>query len=1116
MKAFFFTRKFPLLLVNISSMLILLLLSLSILFSLFPSKALTIVEKTIFSNYSINYSAVTATGFLNPKIHLKDLKIITNKSIFEANTFIVDLNLGSIFLSKNSLIKSLKIFNAKVSGLENNGISEDFFELNSEIIFYKSNLINGYINLINNNENGNIYFSFKDDAQNFLINLPSNNWIEPFTDNNDIKNSIFSVKLIGGVENNSIFSIGSFHIDTIGNQIDDIKGKFIQSYKDNTALLSFSSLNKSFLEKSNLLAVDFKNKVLRLSSLNISNDLINLNLLQNIEQIHFSNLTYMFGKKLFFSSSFKDLNLKDIYLDSAKNLSGIVLANEDLIELKVKPSMVDIRTSDGAAYGIKANGSSYYDILKKELTTELFIQNNESSLEFKMLNKESGASSIDLSAKDIQTDFFIALFPESIKNIKQTLSKSIKSDSINNLLFSIDYGNENKALNSFSGSIRSGDFIYEVSDSQRVVSQNIDLNLKDNFITFVLDEGSYNEIPFTKAKVLINTQSQELFYTSKHLLKSKDIQSDYRAFGAYLPDDNFFPIESAGKINLKSYKNKNFTHILIDDMDLNISDEIKLENINSEIYILNFEEAFGIINTNIFNQNITAYILGKDILSSASIDISSEILLDMDSIFPGSELLSIQGKELSDIKISYKPTSGLNINLYNNLSSSEISSQIKYFKKPKGKILDTYVEIYDLQNPNIFVKNDLFEVRVSLKEDTLNGYFKSGDYFDKKIASIKNSEKFKIFIDIPQLNFEDLNLSGFENNDQGIQLDYIEFHFDELLLFGNIFSRQTGSINIFGNSTELSLKGKDLNGKISIGPDGFTKINLEDSKIRSFLLPSTSRDDQYTKMRLIGRNIYLDEVFINSFDLYILENKDVLTIDNIKINSDRVNIEPLEQSDKAYISFNKKSDLYKVKGIFELNNPPQNIQNYLNYNFDYLKSSMNIEWTSTKELNNLQGKLSFLVKDLKLEQEISNSMLLKALGIFNLRSFFSTIAEIDLSDENRSNLNINRGEGSFIFMKDQARISDPLVIETNFAKMKWIGDIKKDRRKNLSDLDLFLEMRLTISDNLPWYAAFLGGPAAAAGGMVIGSIFEEGITEISTLNYQVTGNINKPKLLRLE
>jgi uncharacterized protein YhdP len=51
---------------------------------------------------------------------------------------------------------------------------------------------------------------------------------------------------------------------------------------------------------------------------------------------------------------------------------------------------------------------------------------------------------------------------------------------------------------------------------------------------------------------------------------------------------------------------------------------------------------------------------------------------------------------------------------------------------------------------------------------------------------------------------------------------------------------------------------------------------------------------------------------------------------------------------------------------------------------------------------------------------------------------------------------------------------------------------------------------------LPWYAAFLGGFPAVAGGMVIGSIFEDGINEISTINYQVKGDINNPELLRLE
>ena len=431
--------------------------------------------------------------------------------------------------------------------------------------------------------------------------------------------------------------------------------------------------------------------------------------------------------------------------------------------------------------------------------------------------------------------------------------------------------------------------------------------------------------------------------------------------------------------------------------------------------------------------------------------------------------------------------------------------------------MDTKVKIFNIEKPNVLIQNNLFETLIILEKDKIGGYFKSGDYFNRAISSTKNFNKFKIYLDIPELNFEDINLDAFdENSSKSMQIEHVEFHFDELKLLGNAFNAQTGKISILGDATELTLKGNDLNGVISIGSDGFTKINLKDSKIKSLSLPKESRPEQFTNMRLIGKNINIEGIKIDSFDFYILENSEVITIDNIKVKSKIINVKKLDQEEKAYISYNKKTDLYKVKGFYELNKIPKKIKNFLGYDFEYLQSNVNVEWISAKKLNNLQGKLSFLVKDLRLEQEMPNSVLITALGIFNLKSFFSTLSEIDLSDENRSNLNINRGAGSFIFMKDRARISDPLFIETNFAKMKWIGDIQKDRKKNLSDLDLFLEMRLTISDNLPWYAAFLGGFPAVAGGMVIGSIFEDGINEISTINYQVKGDINNPELLRLE
>ena len=194
-----------------------------------------------------------------------------------------------------------------------------------------------------------------------------------------------------------------------------------------------------------------------------------------------------------------------------------------------------------------------------------------------------------------------------------------------------------------------------------------------------------------------------------------------------------------------------------------------------------------------------------------------------------------------------------------------------------------------------------------------------------------------------------------------MQIDYIEFYFDELKLLGNAFNTQTGKINILGDATELTLKGNDLNGLISIGSDGFTKINLKNSKIKSLSLPKESRSEQITNMRLIGENINIDGIKIDAFDFYILENSEVIPIDNIKVKSKFINIEKLTQEEKAYISYNKKRDLYKVKGSYELSKIPKEIKKFLGYDFEYLQSNMNVEWTSAKKLNNLQGMLSFLV-----------------------------------------------------------------------------------------------------------------------------------------------------------
>ncbi len=223
-----------------------------------------------------------------------------------------------------------------------------------------------------------------------------------------------------------------------------------------------------------------------------------------------------------------------------------------------------------------------------------------------------------------------------------------------------------------------------------------------------------------------------------------------------------------------------------------------------------------------------------------------------------------------------------------------------------------------------------------------------------------------------------------------MQIEYLEFHFDKLKLLGNNFNAQTGFSGL--EDVSDSLKGNDLPGI----PSTQMFMQLEYSTPSSWQFQDRANNEQLTNMRFVGENIDINGTRINFFDFYILENADVITINDIKVRSKNINIQPLNQEEKAYVSYNKKKDLYKVKGIFELNKPSKEISKFIGYDFKYLKSNMNVEWISAKKLNNLQGKLSFLVKDLKLEQEVSNSVLLTALGIFNLKSFFSSNSMMQL------------------------------------------------------------------------------------------------------------------------
>ncbi len=332
----------------------------------------------------------------------------------------------------------------------------------------------------------------------------------------------------------------------------------------------------------------------------------------------------------------------------------------------------------------------------------------------------------------------------------------------------------------------------------------------------------------------------------------------------------------------------------------------------------------------------------------------------------------------------------------------------------------------------------------------------------------------------------------------------------------NFFSDKESSIDLSGSFYEGSLRldfnSENLKGYLVRDNSSFFRINLydsninfnfEDSEEETFILPNL-------KFRVTGKNVTFNNAIFNSIDFYYLKNGDVLTLNDINIDSDFLKVFNYN-NEPAYFSINASRDFYKIKGSYEFND----IKNSLRLkNFppiDYFKSRINIQWNNLLELKNIEGSLDFLAKDFQINQNNPNSALLNLVGLLNIQSFFDGY---DGSSTNEY-IKFKRGSGSIIFSKKYGRIIDDFSFEADFGSMDWKGFIIKDDLGSFEELDLELSLKLNLQENIPWYAAIFGGLGVAAGTAIIGNVFEDQIEEISTIEYKVKGPLNSPSLDRL-
>ena len=329
------------------------------------------------------------------------------------------------------------------------------------------------------------------------------------------------------------------------------------------------------------------------------------------------------------------------------------------------------------------------------------------------------------------------------------------------------------------------------------------------------------------------------------------------------------------------------------------------------------------------------------------------------------------------------------------------------------------------------------------------------------------------------------------------------------------FSGQQSDISLNGkfNDGNLNLifNSENLKGSLVRDDSSFFRINLYDSNINfNFGAPEEDFVLPNLKFRVSGENIIFNDAAFNKIDFYYLKNGDVLTLNDINIDSDFLKISNY-QDEPAYFSINAKSDFYKVKGSYEFKDIKDSLKLKDFPPINYLKSNLNIQWNKLLELRNIEGTIDFLAKDFQINQNNPNSGLLNLVGLLNIQSFFDGY-DGSSTDEF---IKFKRGTGSIIFSQKYGRIVDELAFEADFGEMNWSGFIIKDDFGYFRELDLELSLKLNLQENIPWYAAIFGGLGVAAGTAIIGNVFEEQIEEISTIEYSVKGSLNSPNLDRL-
>ncbi len=1114
----------------------------------FPGSLIKIIDQHLLTVHSIEFSNLNSSGnALNRNLKFKNLSLKQNERILilakelELGFSLKPQNLfnfltvnrivvkdgyfdNSNILTSNSSPTSIVNFSEKFSlSFENfkYEIDDSIFEINGDLLGDMSRSISGQLSFLHNDQLSTIAVNRFEGSYRFSLNLHSYEWLNfiPAFNTLPIKDLAFQINALGELQDNQSNIKGSFNSSSLSLQslsINKNKGSFHFQSKKNIGTLSLTEFLHPLIDEEYPIQINLHQKTLAVPRFFLSPQILQSKTLK-IANLIIENFFLSFDAFLPKYSGFvKDIDLNDLYFKEINNLSGDFSGYGNKIKFLVNSNSSILKNYNQNFIPVSISGKGNLSGSVFDLKARINNKSAGIDLALKINPEPSNPLSIELKGHDISKDLITFSLPKSLKEASSYIDTSINLGIKNSIYF--NYAIPSNGLNAFlKAKILANESKLVLYEDLTIDSTRPMIQVDSKNLYIFSPSGKAANFSYDEAYGLINYKTKKLSFYSLHDMKSIDLKNAFNigeeSFN--LPDMH---AEHKGEMKLSDLQFNNAISVKTKNFFVPILQSHKIQFDKANIFIVGLDLIHGLLPSTFMKEEMSVNLLGTGLTNKYDLTFSGNIKLDAANFISDSPYLKVSGNDFFKIDLNIQKDSLPILKVNSDLKNIELNSPLNELSKNKLTRLPTEILITNFSNPSLEIINQTLDIHIK-DLSKYDGYISIGKKLPNKYKSFNVEPGLNIYL-YSQFLDDNLLISFLPTNHESASKNIKKLAFDikNFKLFNNNFSNFSGLFDLNNSGIKGNLAADRLNLNLKIDQTGFMRIEIKDSTIPDieFINSSQSSSDIPLNSRLIVKNSSFSKIKIKDLDVYLVNDRKNFSANNIKLTSNLISIKPSHKSSSAYFSVDKVKPLYKIRGDFLIKD--SNKIPYLSdvADFSYFNGSINLQWKELSTLSHIEGEIDFILKDLVIQDSISDSLAFNLLGVLNLRNILGKLANLDLSIDEFTSTQLGRVEGDLLFSKSKLRLASPLFIETNAAKMKWVGQINKNSKNNLDDLDLNLDLRIRVGENLPWYAAILGGLPAVAGSAVINEIFEEDINNLTNYQYEILGTIAEPKLERIK